>query len=41
MFETVQLLAGTNMFLLAFSVFIFDIPRYTLSWLSSVCADER
>jgi cellulose synthase/poly-beta-1,6-N-acetylglucosamine synthase-like glycosyltransferase len=34
MFETVQLLAGTNMFLLAFSVFIFDIPRYTLSLLS-------
>jgi cellulose synthase/poly-beta-1,6-N-acetylglucosamine synthase-like glycosyltransferase len=34
MFETVQLLAGTNFFLLAFSVLIFDIPRYTLSLLS-------
>jgi cellulose synthase/poly-beta-1,6-N-acetylglucosamine synthase-like glycosyltransferase len=34
MFETVQLLAGTNWFLLAFSVLIFDIPRYTLSLLS-------
>jgi cellulose synthase/poly-beta-1,6-N-acetylglucosamine synthase-like glycosyltransferase len=34
MFEMVQLLAGTNFFLLAFSVLIFDIPRYTLSLLS-------
>jgi cellulose synthase/poly-beta-1,6-N-acetylglucosamine synthase-like glycosyltransferase len=34
MFETVQLLAGTNLLLLAFSVLIFDIPRYTLSLLS-------
>jgi cellulose synthase/poly-beta-1,6-N-acetylglucosamine synthase-like glycosyltransferase len=34
MFETVQLLAGTSFFLLAFSVLIFDIPRYTLSLLS-------
>src|SRR5262245_19308975 len=34
MFETGQLLAGTNFFLLAFSVLIFDIPRYTLSLLS-------
>src|SRR5262245_40109803 len=34
MFEMVQLLAGTNVFLLAFSVLIFDIPRYTLSLLS-------
>ena len=34
MFEMVQLLAGTNLFLLAFSVLIFDIPRYTLSLLS-------
>jgi cellulose synthase/poly-beta-1,6-N-acetylglucosamine synthase-like glycosyltransferase len=34
MFETLQLLAGTNLFLLAFSVLIFDIPRYTLSLLS-------
>jgi cellulose synthase/poly-beta-1,6-N-acetylglucosamine synthase-like glycosyltransferase len=34
MLETVQLLAGTNVFLLAFSVLIFDIPRYTLSLLS-------
>ena len=31
MFEMVQLLAGTNLLLLAFSVLIFDIPRYTLS----------
>jgi cellulose synthase/poly-beta-1,6-N-acetylglucosamine synthase-like glycosyltransferase len=34
MFETVQLLAGTSLFLLAFSVLIFDIPHYTLSLLS-------
>ena len=34
MFEMVQLLAGTNVFLLAFSVLIFDIPRYTLSLVS-------
>src|SRR6266511_1190514 len=34
MFEIVQLLAGTNLLLLAFSVLIFDIPRYTLSLLS-------
>ncbi len=34
MFEMVQLLAGTNLFMLAFSVLIFDIPRYTLSLLS-------
>ena len=34
MFDMVQLLAGTNFFLLAFSVLIFDIPRYTLSLLS-------
>jgi cellulose synthase/poly-beta-1,6-N-acetylglucosamine synthase-like glycosyltransferase len=34
MLEMVQLLAGTNFFLLAFSVLIFDIPRYTLSLVS-------
>ena len=34
MFEMVQLLAGTNLFLLAFSVLIFDIPRFTLSLVS-------
>jgi hypothetical protein len=34
MFEMVQLLAETNLLLLAFSVLIFDIPRYTLSLLS-------
>src|SRR5256712_2691199 len=34
MFEMVQLLAGTNLLLLAFSVLIFDIPRYTLSLVS-------
>src|SRR5258707_13415158 len=34
MLEMVQMLAGTNFFLLAFSVLIFDIPRYTLSLLS-------
>jgi cellulose synthase/poly-beta-1,6-N-acetylglucosamine synthase-like glycosyltransferase len=34
MFEMVPLLAGTNLFLLAFSVLIFDIPRYTLSLVS-------
>ena len=34
MFEMVQLLAGTSFFLLAFSVLIFDIPRFTLSLVS-------
>jgi len=34
MFEMVQLLAGTNLFLLAFSVLIFDLPRYTFSLVS-------
>src|SRR5262249_5211168 len=34
MFEMLQLLAETNLFLLIFSVLIFDIPRYTLSLLS-------
>jgi cellulose synthase/poly-beta-1,6-N-acetylglucosamine synthase-like glycosyltransferase len=34
MFEMVQLLAETNWWLLASSVLIFDIPRYTLSLLS-------
>src|SRR5262244_3592809 len=32
--KIVQLLAGTHLLLLAFSVLIFDIPRYTLSLLS-------
>jgi cellulose synthase/poly-beta-1,6-N-acetylglucosamine synthase-like glycosyltransferase len=34
MFQMVQLLSGTSWFLLAFSVLIFDLPRYTLSLLS-------
>jgi cellulose synthase/poly-beta-1,6-N-acetylglucosamine synthase-like glycosyltransferase len=34
MFEMVHLLAGTNLFLLAFSVLIFDLPRYTFSLVS-------
>ncbi len=34
MLQALQLFAGTNLFLLAFSVLIFDIPRYTLSLLS-------
>jgi cellulose synthase/poly-beta-1,6-N-acetylglucosamine synthase-like glycosyltransferase len=34
MLEMVQLLAGANLLLLAFSVLIFAIPRYTLSLLS-------
>jgi len=34
MSEMAQLLAQTNLFLLAFSVLIFDLPRYTLSLLS-------
>jgi cellulose synthase/poly-beta-1,6-N-acetylglucosamine synthase-like glycosyltransferase len=34
MLEMVQLLAGTNLFLLAFSVLIFDLPRYTFSLIS-------
>src|SRR5262245_46616487 len=34
MFETVQLLAGTILFLLVFSVLLFDLPRYTFSLVS-------
>src|SRR5262245_1296628 len=34
MFDLVKVLAETNLFLLVFSVLIFDIPRYTLSLLS-------
>jgi cellulose synthase/poly-beta-1,6-N-acetylglucosamine synthase-like glycosyltransferase len=34
MFETVQWLASTNFYLFAFSVLLFDIPRYTLSLVS-------
>jgi cellulose synthase/poly-beta-1,6-N-acetylglucosamine synthase-like glycosyltransferase len=34
MVEMVQLLAGLSLFQLAFSVLIFDIPRYTLSLVS-------
>jgi cellulose synthase/poly-beta-1,6-N-acetylglucosamine synthase-like glycosyltransferase len=34
MLDMVQLLAETNLFLLVFSVLIFDIPRYTLSLVS-------
>ena len=34
MFEMLQLLAGTHLFLLAFSALIFDIPRYTLTLVS-------
>ena len=34
MFDMVQLLAETNLLLLAFSVLIFDIPRYTFSLVS-------
>jgi len=34
MFDMLQLLAETNLLLLAFSVFVFDIPRYTLSLIS-------
>src|SRR5262245_54993692 len=34
MLEMVQVLAVTNLFLLVFSVLIFDIPRYTLSLVS-------
>jgi cellulose synthase/poly-beta-1,6-N-acetylglucosamine synthase-like glycosyltransferase len=34
MWEVVQLLAETNLFMLAFSLLIFDIPRYTLSLVS-------
>jgi len=31
MFEMLNLLAGTSFLLLAFSMLIFDIPRFTLS----------
>jgi len=41
MFQMVQLLAGTNLFLLAFSVLIFDLPRYTLSLLSLALFGSR
>ena len=34
MLEMIQALAGTNLFLLAFAVLIFDIPRYTLLLVS-------
>ena len=34
MFEMVQLLAGTDLLLLAFSMVMFDIPRFTLSLVS-------
>jgi cellulose synthase/poly-beta-1,6-N-acetylglucosamine synthase-like glycosyltransferase len=34
MLEVVQLLAETNLFMLAFSLLIFDIPRYTMSLVS-------
>ena len=34
MFEMVQLLAGSNLLLLALSILIFDIPRYTFSLVS-------
>ena len=34
MWEVVQQLAETNLFMLAFSVLIFDIPRFTLSLVS-------
>jgi hypothetical protein len=34
MSPTARLLVETNLFLLAFSVPIFDIPRYTLSLVS-------
>src|SRR4051812_41294422 len=41
MFEMVHLLAGNNLFLLAFSVLIFDIPRYTFSLISLALFDAR
>ena len=41
MFEMAQLLAGTNLFLLAFSVLIFDIPRFTLSLVSLALFGQR
>src|SRR5262245_3173798 len=31
MFEMLQLVAGSSLFMLAFSVLIFDIPRFTFS----------
>ncbi len=41
MLDMVHLLAGTNLFLLAFSVLIFDIPRFTLSLVSLVLFGVR
>src|SRR5215468_10650161 len=34
MLEMVQALSATNLFVLAFSALIFDVPRYTLSLVS-------
>ena len=34
MLEVVQTLSDSNLFLLAFSALIFDVPRYTLSLVS-------
>src|SRR5215204_4992547 len=34
MFEMIHLLAGSSLLLIAFSVLIFDIPRYTFSLVS-------
>jgi cellulose synthase/poly-beta-1,6-N-acetylglucosamine synthase-like glycosyltransferase len=34
MLDVIGLLAATNLFVLAFSVLVFDIPRYTLSLIS-------
>ena len=43
MFEVVQSLSNSNLFLLAFSALIFDLPRYTLSlvWLAVFLSAER
>ena len=34
MFDVVRTLSEANLFLLAFSALIFDVPRYTLSLVS-------
>src|SRR5215813_12740699 len=34
MLEMVQALSATNLFVLAFSALVFDVPRYTLSLVS-------
>ena len=38
MSEMLHLLSGASLFLLAFSVLVLDIPRYTLTLVSVACS---